>query len=364
VTGTEIERFQPQGGAVSVVANLDSWVAVMAEVCKLAGYIADTSFVPESLRGNAPAVAAAILTGREMGVPPMMALANIHVIKGKPGQSALLMRAMVQAAGHEIKDIEATAARCVLHGRRKGESEWTPVAYTADQARNAKPPIDLSGYPEDKLYARATTRLCRRKFADVIAGLAYSVDELEDLRDDRSLTAPPAAPAIEPPKRTAKRKTAPAAPQPAALELAARLLTGDALDEHGQEYIEDPSPPATPAAPDGPPLPLPGEEDGREDGPATQPQLTRLHTFFTEHDITDRDQKLEIARALTGRADLQSSTELTRRDAAQLIDALAQLATQAGGQDIAHTIDLLVHELGARRVVDDDTTNEPPEETP
>jgi hypothetical protein len=348
MTGTEIERYQGgQGGAL--VANLDSWVAVMAEVCKLAGYIADTSFVPDSLRGNAPAVAAAILTGREMGVPPMTALANIHVIKGRPGQSALLMRAMAQAAGHEIRDVEATTARCVIEGRRRGEESWTRVVYTAEQARQAK--IDLSGYPEDKLYARATTRLCRRKFADVIAGLAYSVDELEDLPGDQ--TAPPTAPAlpaaaVEPPKRTAKRKTKvdspPAAP------------TGDD-DKRGQD-------PPTTVAPDGPPLP--GEEDDEDDRAeraqrgVTEPQLQRLHAFFGEHNITDRDAKLEIARAITGRADLTSSTELTMREAGQLIDALAQLATQHGGDDFLRAIDLLVTELGARAA--DDTNDDHQEE--
>lgn len=347
MTGHEIERYQ-SGGELTA-SNLDSWVAVMTDVCKLAGYIADTSFVPDSLRGNAPAVAAAILTGREMGVPPMTSLANIHVVKGKPGQSALLMRGLVQAAGHEIRDVEATDARCVIEGRRRGEDAWTRVVYTADQARTAK--IDLGHYPQDKLYARATTRLCRRKFADVIAGLAYSVDELEDL-PERAVAAPVQAPDVDPPRRTAKRKT-----------------------KATQPPVEEPQP-AEPrkstedTAPAGPPLPDEIEqataqdaepEIARQPALASSAQLAKLHAFFTEHDITDRDQKLRIARALIGRADLQSSTDLTRREASQLIDALAQLDAQTDANDFVRAIELLVSELGARVV--DDTPNDDDQET-
>ncbi|HET6919410.1 MAG TPA: hypothetical protein VFI46_08100, partial [Jiangellaceae bacterium] len=160
------------------VLDTDSWVTVVQQVATLAQQIAQTPFVPESFRGSVPAVAAAILTGREMGLPPMVSLRHIHVIKGKPGQSAELMRALVQRAGHEIKVTEATDTRAVVCGRRRGEVEWQEARFTAEQARRAK--IDLGGYPEDKLVARATTRLCRRHFADAIGGMP-SVDELEDV---------------------------------------------------------------------------------------------------------------------------------------------------------------------------------------
>jgi hypothetical protein len=40
--------------------------------------------------------------------------------------------------------------------------------FTSDHARKAK--IQLGDYPADKLVARASSRLCRRVFPDVLAG--------------------------------------------------------------------------------------------------------------------------------------------------------------------------------------------------
>ena len=174
---TEVEIYQPPAApAVPVTAAMDSWIAVCSDVIKVANVICDTPFVPDGLRGSGPAVAAAILTGRELSLGPMTSLANIHVIKGKPALSAVLMRALVQAQGHQWQDGDVSDVRAVVRGRRKGEAEWTEVTFTAAQAKQAG--IDLGKYPQDKLYARATSRLARRKFADVIAGMPYSAEEL------------------------------------------------------------------------------------------------------------------------------------------------------------------------------------------
>jgi hypothetical protein len=94
----------------------------------------------------------------------------------------------------------------VVRGCRKGESEWAEVTFTAAQAKQAG--IDLGKYPADKLYARATSRLARRKFADVIMGMPYSSEEAEDGFDGEEVTADaaPAAVAPAPAQRTAQRR--------------------------------------------------------------------------------------------------------------------------------------------------------------
>lgn len=224
---TELEPYRGRGDLTR--HDTDSWTQVIAEVGDLASKISNTEFVPESLRGKTAAVAAAILSGREMGVPPMTALSSIHVIKGRPAQSAQLMRQLVLAAGHQLRTVEATDTRCVFEGRRKGEEDWQQVVFTADQARKAR--IDLGTYPEDKLYARATSRLCRRAFADVLGGMPYSTEELED--GDVDVGEAPALPSAagngdtpEPAKRTMQRRSRPRAapktsktePAPAAAE--------------------------------------------------------------------------------------------------------------------------------------------------
>jgi hypothetical protein len=309
---TELEPYQPNQPATTVIVHqdTDSWIAVIGEVAKLASHIADTDFVPAALRGNPAAVAAAILAGREAGVPPVTSLQHINVIKGKPGQSAQLMRQLALAAGHHIRYIETTDSRCIVEGCRRGEQRWERVTFTADQARKAR--IDLGGYPEDKLVARATTRLCRRLFADAIGGMSYSVEELEDgtaTPDADIIVATPATPE----KRVVQRKSAQKHPEP----------------------IQAPPAPQPPIVeqdePQGPPLP--GEDitdnDAPDPDPVTPAQLKKLHTVFTKHNIKDRGDRLVVASQCAGR-DLQTSTELTKTEANTVLDTLDRIEAIAG----------------------------------
>src|SRR5262250_2477865 len=104
---TEVEVYRPKSEvAVPGAQDTDSWITVVRDIIKIAEVIYDTPFVPDGLRGSAPAVAAAMLAGREMGLGIMTSLANIDVIRGKPSQKPLLMRAMIQAQGHKWEDVD------------------------------------------------------------------------------------------------------------------------------------------------------------------------------------------------------------------------------------------------------------------
>jgi hypothetical protein len=317
-----VEQYQaPAAPAVReqrrTATELDTWVEVVRDVSTLANQIADTEFVPVSMRGNPAAVTAAILTGREMGLGPMTSLQHIHIVKGKPGKSAEIMRALVLAAGHQLREVEANDTRVILEGRRIGEELWTRVQFTADQAKRAQ--IQLGGYPEDKLYARATTRLCRRKFADVVGGIVATIEELEDGDfDDERPTSPAQA---EAPKRKAKRATA------------TRSGVVRAAEEFAPPELDENSGAKTYTAP-----PLPGE-DGYEDaapaepkqaelpvdGPATRAQLNKLHVSLNDFGVTERADKLQMVGILA-RRELTSSSDLTKREASQVIDTLAGLS--------------------------------------
>lgn len=327
-----IQSYNPdQPAEVALSVGVDSWVPVLAAVGDLAAKIAGTDFVPDAMRGKPAAVAAAILAGREMGIGPMTALQNIHVIKGKPGQSAQLMRSLVLAAGHSIRTVEANDSRCVVEGRRAGEDEWERVTFTADQARKAK--IDLGQYPEDKLFARATSRLCRRKFADCLAGMAYSIEELQDGDHDDApapVTALP-SPAPQAAKRTAKRATPKAAAVTTATRQEAREAPVDTVPPPplpGEEDVPEPDPEPDAAAyheggtePDEQP-------DEQSDSPVTRPQLTKIMAGFTEMGVKDRADRLDITRAIINRGDLISANELTAKDAHALIDVLEQCLSE------------------------------------
>ncbi len=353
----EVDIYQPAAGlAVPDHRDIDSWIAVASDVIKIAKVIYDTPFVPEGLRGSEPAVAAAILAGREMGLGPMTSLQHIHVIKGKPGQSALLMRALIQARGHKWEDVDVSDTRAVVKGCRKGESAWAEASFTADQARKAG--IDLGKYPQDKLYARAAVRLARRKFADVIMGMPYSAEELEDGEADEGTVTETAAasnggaPAPKPAARTARRRQPPQEPadRPSA-----------APSAPGSEGATQDRPPRAPAAtarsgqPSLPPTemipagtehaglpPLPGEDEPAADAPdetdydtpgtVTREQLTAMWATFSSDLGFGKDDKpyaRQVCEKITGRQLLGGTTgNLSRNEASACIDTLKLVRTR------------------------------------
>lgn len=313
---------------VPAMSDVDSWTQIVGQVIKLANEIYDTPFVPDGLRGSSPAVAAAILAGREMGLGPMTSLANIDVIRGKPTQKPLLMRAMVLSRGHKWDDVESTDFRAVVRGRRKDETLWTTVTFTADQAKRAG--LDLGKYPADKLYARASSRLAKHKFADVIMGMAYSSDEIEDGLDAEAIvtTGEDAPAAIEPPKpktaQRAARKPSPPAPAAAAQAAASPAASGPRQDAGGDL-------PPLPGEDDPPP---PDSTDYSTPGTVTKEQLTRIWATLTSEfgfAHNENDIAREACARIAGR-EVASSKDLSFREAGTVIDALAGYAETARRQ--------------------------------
>jgi hypothetical protein len=180
---TEIQPYIPP---------TDSWVAVIEPVGDLANKIADTDFVPKEFRRKPAAVAAAIMYGREIGLQPMSSLRSVNVIHGTPSLESEAMRALILSHGHHLRFVETTATRCIMEGCRRGSEDWTRVAYTMDEANqsgDAKKNPNYRSRPQEMMIARATSRLARMVFADVIGGLA-TPEEI----DTAGEAPPPASP--------------------------------------------------------------------------------------------------------------------------------------------------------------------------
>lgn len=371
----------------------DSWVASVADVVKLAGYICDTEFVPNGFRGSAPATAAAILYGREIGVAPMTALATLHVVHGRVGMSAELMRARVLAAGHEIEVTESTAAVCRMRGRRRGSQTWTEVSWSKGDAQLAGLRGDnWTKYPRAMLVARASAELCRLVFPDVTHGMA-ATEEL----DGGNAAADTAAPT--PPRRVARatKAAAPSTPSPGGTPAGDPLppvaapttppppdrppLTGDPQGPDSVPPVEVVTEPTAPAAgvvsetpppgeggstdapptpppvvvPDPPPPPLPGEDDPaalpldippedleadpraqselRGKGPATPAQMRHVWVLLRKIGVgATREERLRIAQAIVQRP-VESFNDLTMTDAGHLITTLLLAADSAQPRD-------------------------------
>jgi hypothetical protein len=162
---------------------------------KVADAIAMSSLVPNAYRGRPADVAVCLLHARELGIGPMYALQKIHVVDGKPGQAAELMATLIRRAGHDFRTIEASDTRAVVWGRRRDSGAEMTVEFTIAQARRVRTKIERDkwgsltekgvwqSYPEDMLWSRATSRLGRRHFSDVLAGMGYTPEELESIGD-------------------------------------------------------------------------------------------------------------------------------------------------------------------------------------
>ena len=248
-----------------VLPERRAWITLMPAAAELAKQVANTEFVPKSLRGNPGAIAACVLYGDELGIGPMQALAKISVIEGRPTLSAEAQRALILAAGHDMWVVESSNTKVTIAGRRSNSDNVSTVTWTMDDAKRA----GLAGrqnwrtYPRQMLTARATAELARLIFADAVGGL-LATEELEG--DDVDLETGEILPATSKRKRkaVAKPETSgrPQEGNGAAAELpplpdfeSSGAATDDpsAVGEPALEGTGAPSPPADPNAAGGAP---------------------------------------------------------------------------------------------------------------
>lgn len=276
--------------------TMPAWIELLVPTQELADVLAQTEFVPQTLRGRPAAITACILYGYEIGVGPMQALRGIDIIQGRPTPSAELLRALIYQAGHEVWVVEATGTRVTVGGRRANQAREHTVTWTSEMARAA----GLTGkeswkkYPRQMLMARATSELARSIFPDAIHGLG----ELQDVADiaiaDVGTPTDAAAANVATMRRTRKRTTPPQA---------------------------DDAAPTAPDIPTSGPSSHPPDDNDAAAGAVTREQLARLNIVYRELDVTERDDRLRVASAVTGRR-LTSSQELSRDEASRLITEL------------------------------------------
>ncbi|MEU0181824.1 hypothetical protein ABZ312_11635 [Streptomyces sp. NPDC006207] len=168
---------QPTAGSTALVA----WAQEAELAYQMAQKLANTSFVPATLRGKPGDITAAILAGAELGMKPMATLKSIDVIQGTPALRAHAMRAIVQQQGHDIELVESTPEHCVMRGRRRGSETWQTVEWTIQRAAQMKltDKAEWKKQPQNMLVARATGELCRLIASDALHGMAYVSEELE-----------------------------------------------------------------------------------------------------------------------------------------------------------------------------------------
>lgn len=297
-----MQPYEADGELVTTTTgpvDLYQWANAATQVHRMAQALANTSFVPTNLRGKPDEVAAQILYGRDVNLPPMVALQQINVIEGRPSMSALAMRGLAQASGVKFRLIESTQTRCVMAARAPGDAGFTEVRWDMDRAKKlgVATKRNWQNQPQAMLIARATSELCRLVAAPLFLGLSYSSEELSDgdVMADLPADVPPPAPT-----RTVRRKTA------AQADVPTPAPTADAIRPMAQAEPVDAS------FDNGP------QDDG---GPVTGKTRAALMASFREANIEDRDSRLAYVGDLLGR-EVGSINDVTDAEGRRVLDQI------------------------------------------
>lgn len=196
-----VEVQQPRLSASApsaAISTLADWAAELRAAGDLAKELCGTPFVPAHFRGKPADAAAAILTGFEVGLSPMASLKSIFMIGGTPGMYAKTMVAIVQAQGHEVWPEEQSDTRVIVCGRRKGWPADRIVRTVWDTARVVQAKLTSNAKyrenPQQMMWARGSSEICRQVAPDALLGIPYSVEELESIDSPIRAEVVPTAP--------------------------------------------------------------------------------------------------------------------------------------------------------------------------
>lgn len=240
MAGTDVEVRGADAVAVPFDpdSELQVWARDLTTAYQAARQLVTTSFVPRTYSGKPEEAAAAIMTGQELGLLPLAALRSIDIIGGVPAMRAVALRALVQSKGHEIWVEESTKTQAVVAGRRRGSDKVERSVWTIDRARD----LQLLGkenwkkQPIAMLLARATSELVRLIAADVILGIPYSLEEVQDMAAVETADAPRKAPA----SGSVRRKPLPVKPDEPALPDEEPAKASDEPQESAESVDEEP----------------------------------------------------------------------------------------------------------------------------
>ena len=270
-------NVDPTGG------RLVAWAEGLAAAHRIGSALCSTAFAPAHFKGKPEEAAAAIMFGDEVGLSPTQALRSIFVISGTPSLYARQMAALVLHHGHEVWTVEKSDTKVTVSGKRRGSAHtisetWTTArAQKAGYTNNKKYATD----PQAMLYARALADVCRQIAPDALAGLAYTVEEME--------IAEPA------PTQRMNRAKAVAAPMPEP-DLDPPTLSADE--------------------------PIPADDTTAEpDGDHTKAQLAKIHILLGEQGMGERDAGLACLSDILDRP-VASSKSLSKAEAHKVIEAL------------------------------------------
>lgn len=178
-----------RGGALSLshMSPYEAW-----QFCES---LANTPLLPDVYRKSPASVLWAMEYGRALGLDVVTTITTIHVIKGKPCQSADLMLGRARTAGHRVR-IKSERTRCEVRIQRHDDpDDETVIEWVLDDAVTAGLcTLDSNGrtrsrdkngqpqpwerFPRAMLRARAIAEGVRIACPEVLHGAIYTPEEL------------------------------------------------------------------------------------------------------------------------------------------------------------------------------------------
>jgi hypothetical protein len=130
-----------------------------------------------------------IIAGQELNVPPVYAMQNFFIIKGKLTMSAQVMGLLLKRTGkYDYRVKEHSDQKCVIEFYQDGALVYTSTFTITDATRAGvnQPNSNWAKYPKAMLFARALSSGGRIVAPELLSG-AYTSEELESALED----APP-----------------------------------------------------------------------------------------------------------------------------------------------------------------------------
>lgn len=188
-----------------------------SEAWRAAELLFNSKMFPDSCR-SPEAAFAIMLKGRELGLPMMQTMTEVYVIKGKVvlSASAMVGLCMSRGAAEYFSCIESSAHAATYETQRKGDPTGPKrISFTIDDARAAglASNDNYKKHPADMLRARASSKLARQVYPDVLAG-CYTPDEIQDF--DRPAPPPERPARAERPAEVVQAQVVAEPAQPAA----------------------------------------------------------------------------------------------------------------------------------------------------
>ncbi|MFI5831015.1 recombinase RecT [Streptomyces sp. NPDC051578] len=214
--------------------------------------LAATPLLPDAYRKQPASVLWAMEYGRALGLDVVTTITTIHVIKGKPSQSADLMLSRARTAGHKVR-ISPSSTSCVVSIWRSDDPEFeNRVEWTLDDAvtarlcelRDGRPysrskqnePQSWEKYPRAMLRARAIAECVRLACPEVLHGAIYTPEELGARVDSEGL---PMEAEVQQLRVVRQGEPDPWATPAATIQAAVADVPAESLTPGGRDYLHE-----------------------------------------------------------------------------------------------------------------------------